>query len=42
MRHILISIFLALASCTAPECHTDSECLALCPPADLQCDGGPY
>jgi hypothetical protein len=22
-------------------CSTDSDCLRLCPPADLECDGGP-
>jgi hypothetical protein len=22
-------------------CTTDMECMALCPPADLECDGGP-
>lgn len=27
----------------APEpCETDEECILLCPPADAECDGGPY
>lgn len=23
------------------DCRTDSECLAFCDPADIECDGGP-
>ena len=29
------------AACAAARCSTDSECLALCPADDMECDGGP-
>ena len=31
----------AAHACPAARCSTDSECLALCPADDLECDGGP-
>jgi hypothetical protein len=41
----LYALILALALAYAPQdptpCHTDSECMALCPANDPACDGGP-
>ena len=44
LGYVLLLVAAGLSIASAPEiagCTTDSECMALCDRADVECDGGP-